>query len=433
MARDSRRRWVPALLVAGCVALAHLGAGAACCLAATTNLREDFSTDPDLNPGWRVQGSFVWSGPAGILRADCATQPAAAWWVADQWGAGALSATVRLAGGTAGEPPELLLAFARNPATKAYRWVRITGGEGGGVAVGQSGVIDGEGAGVFRSVRAAIPLQTWIQVLVAIDADGRVRVAVSGEPVLRARVGSQPAAGRVGIVALRGKAVVTEFGMRDERPAGCGGCHDGSNPDPEYPLAPDVYRYWDGTWWDATQGGLPSVQQGGHGDPGGNAANGCTDCHDLTTAAAQAAHLDGVVGGRGAATPNTYHLKPEFFTKYPGNDPSGEYGLQVAFDNYCAFQCHAGQWVRDMRHENDTVRTDPGYRAVQLGTHLTMAASPALMDSDLSSDVAGGTNFSPCVGCHDPHGSGTTGGAARNYMVRAAWTNPPDLCASCHQ
>lgn len=425
--------------VAALAAPALLAVGVASAPAAAANLYEDFETDPRLKPAWDVQGSFVWSGRAGLIRADCSSQQAAAWWLRDRWGAGTLSARIRLDGGAV-DPSQILLAFARDPATGAFRWVRITGGEHGVIAVGQSGIVDGRAGRVFGAAGGAFPAATWLTVLVTIEADGRIRVGVNGVQLLQVFVGTRPAEGQVGLFAPSGRVAITEFGMRHPRPAGCIGCHDGRNPDPEYPLAADVFTYWNGRWWDRTQGGLPGVQQGGHGDPGGEPAVGCTGargCHDLTTPLARARHLDGVRGGRGAATSNTYHLKPEFFTRYPANDPAGEYGVQVAFDNYCAFACHTG-WqeraYRDMRHERDTQEGDPGHRSLELGTHFTRRSINLAMDCDLNSEAAGGKNFVPCVACHDPHGTGITKRVSRggNRMLRLDDWGGGEYCASCH-
>lgn len=229
-------------------------------------------------------------------------------------------------------------------------------------------------------------------------------------------------------------------------PTTCEGCHNGN---PEYPLAPNVI---DGALpgssglsynWYGTNG---AKQDGGHGDPegrdAGSAVPGCTDCHDLTLP--PGLHLNGVlesVLSGGAGNANTAHLKAEFFTKYPANG-AGAWSIQVAFDNYCAKQCHVARSVPDMRHENpnDTPPGAANHFSVEFGTHLTVADGAAQqygktypIDKHLNSGAAGLPDYAPCVSCHDPHGTTLVEPSKRsNFMVRDKFNGSSTFCLACH-
>jgi hypothetical protein len=256
-------------------------------------------------------------------------------------------------------------------------------------------------------------------------------------------------------------------------PATCEGCHGqngvvspGVNGKPgDEDDAPNVMTVnvggkwlsvWDGTWWDQTQGGDDNTQQGGHGDPdgkeGGNAdlVPKCTDCHD-TSLPQPNTHFDGVYNSLGTelrmpynpSTPrpkanpneNTAHLKAEFFTKYvsaAGNDSS----WQRAMDAYCYSKCHQPNGVPAMDHSPGD---EPVPGAVQLGRHLTMPSTAGIMDGDITTSAGGMPNFSPCVACHNPHGSTNTdtkgggGPEAKNHMLVDDWQhNGSPLCLHCH-
>ncbi len=209
---------------------------------------------------------------------------------------------------------------------------------------------------------------------------------------------------------------------------------------------------WDGTWWDLTQGGNDTTQQGGHGDPdgkeNGNAAAvpQCETCHD-TDQPQPNTHFDGTYNSLGMEFPmasnpstprpkaspntNTAHLKTDFFTKYlvgAGNDSS----WQRAVDAYCYRECHQALAIRDMTHVPGDA-TVPG--EVQLGRHLSRTATADLiMDSDLVTAAAGEPNYSPCVSCHNPHGSTNTDyrGSMRNRMMIKDWFRSGAICGSCH-
>lgn len=229
-------------------------------------------------------------------------------------------------------------------------------------------------------------------------------------------------------------------------PSTCIGCHNGN---PTYPLAPNVVNgtipgsdglsySWYGTEADR--------QDGGHGDPQGRDAArvkpACTDCHDLSLPA-PGTHLNGIhdsVWNNSTRNGNTAHLKGEFFTKYPASQ-AGPWSVQVAFDNYCLLQCHVAAAVPEMTHNVDSSPSDPDYRAVEFGTHGTVADGDALLtgkpypiDEDLNTAAAGPPSFATCVTCHDPHGT-TLAQTLRssNRMVRDSWVVPPTLCVACHQ
>jgi len=227
--------------------------------------------------------------------------------------------------------------------------------------------------------------------------------------------------------------------------ASCEGCHDGGTP-----LAPNVMTFWAGS--------VAGVQDGGHGDPGGAAALACTDCHDLAQPASPAAaqHGNGIYNSiwanDGTRSSNTAHLRAGFFTEFPANGP-GDWGIQVAFDNYCAWKCHDvnkngvldnGEPTPPMRHSADLPSGDPAEFSVEFGTHLTPPVAypnPDLIpdipiDTDVSTVASGPKHYAPCISCHDPHGTGVQKppSASSNSMLR--FTIPPTnniLCSKCHR
>jgi hypothetical protein len=218
--------------------------------------------------------------------------------------------------------------------------------------------------------------------------------------------------------------------------------------------APIVMTYWSGS--------VRRQQDGGHGDPDGSAEVPCADCHDLSLPAAPSAakHGNGIynsVWNNATASANTAHLKADFFTKFPANG-AGDWGIQVAFDNYCTYECHdinhndlfdGADKAAPMRHSKDVVPGGANLWSVEFGTHLSGppwpppspqfgsadSVVPTPIDADLSTDAAGGKEYAPCVSCHGPHGTGT-GKAANNrsnFMLRTSF--PPSsnlLCSMCH-
>jgi len=231
-------------------------------------------------------------------------------------------------------------------------------------------------------------------------------------------------------------------------PAGdCTGCHSsGTNG------APIVM-----TWWAGSAAG----QDGGHGDPDGFAAVGCSLCHDLgqPTSPASAGHAgDGsgtynsIWANDSTRSTNTSHLKAEFFTKYPAVG-AGDWSVQVAMDNYCTWECHdpdqddvqdAGEPAKYMRHKLTAPSPPESLYATQFGRHLTPPAAypnpdniPDIpIDVDLNTNASPTGNYAPCVSCHDPHGTGTPvpPDYSSNRMLRFRF--PPDnavLCSKCHR
>jgi len=232
----------------------------------------------------------------------------------------------------------------------------------------------------------------------------------------------------------------------------CESCHDGT-----VALAPNVMTYWAGS-----AGG----QDGGHGDPGGAPALVCIDCHDISlpTEPFSARHGTGVynsIWDNTTRSTNTSHLKAGYFTEFPANSP-GDWSIQVAFDNYCTWKCHdvnkngvwegsepAGPMRHAVLHTEYVPPSDPPAEYVgmanewsmEFGTHLTQPSATAdtgvsvPIDVDLNTDAAGGKAYAPCIGCHDPHGTGVAkqSGEPSNYMMRFQW--PPTantLCSKCH-
>jgi predicted CXXCH cytochrome family protein len=244
----------------------------------------------------------------------------------------------------------------------------------------------------------------------------------------------------------------------------CESCHDGTYEYSPGEYAPNVMTYWTGT--------DGSMQDGGHGDPEGRGAGktpvACADCHDISDPSGT--HLDDTYNSIWVSTnrnANTAHLKPAFFSRTPPpvlRVGSGDWDVQVAFDNYCAYKCHrdTANWVStavpDMRHEKDTFGANgtaggvdasgnytteddsSNHWSVEFGTHLTVADGDSLngksypVDTDLNSTTPATSKYATCVSCHDPHGTGTVEpNRLENRMVRDPWiTAPGELCNACH-
>ncbi len=234
--------------------------------------------------------------------------------------------------------------------------------------------------------------------------------------------------------------------------ASCEGCHNGN---PAHPLAPNVingplpgglgFYNWYGT--NATR------QDGGHGDPQGRdrtSPPACADCHDISTP--PGTHGDGILQSPFDGRPlneNTSHLKAIFFdtarTSPAKPVADGPWGIQVAFDNYCAYACHRNttsrvtQIVPDMRHEADTAAAAPNHWSLEFGTHLTTSSgtTPPLggmrpVDSQLNVGATGLPDYGTCVSCHDPHGTTVVETSKpSNRMIRESWGDSA-LCGYCH-
>lgn len=190
----------------------------------------------------------------------------------------------------------------------------------------------------------------------------------------------------------------------------CRACHAGKGA---YPLAPDVYKFW---------------ETSGHGRflnrPDFRPT--CEACHDLKGSAA-AGHLD---GKKSAPGPNTYHLVSGYLTQAPKN----QWDFQVGFDNYCWTACHQPAGIDDMRHERDG---DPVKGAVQMGTHASYEKPLGIYRNDGDLAVFPGSDTAPffvsCVTCHNPHGSDATSMTGKsNRMTRENYKDPPRMCSRCH-
>lgn len=461
MNRTTRTSAFIAFVAGGLLAIVQLSVTPSFSQTVPPELVEEFDSDPRLNSSWSLSGPMTWATtttapPLQVVSTTSTATRGMAFWTGDEYASGTMTARIRLSAGRTGYPAKALLVFARSADGSAYRWVSLAAGAPGTIALGQTGTIGGISPRTFRTVRnTTLRRGSWYTVTVDIAEDGKVSVtvgtktAISNFPI--GTSGTAPASGQVGFISARSKISVDSLRMGRPRPSvtNCIGCHDGRNPNPAYALAPDVYTYWDGTWWDQNRGGTAGMQQGGHGDPANAAAltcEGASGCHDLTTQSE--GHLDGVQGGRGSANANTFHLKAEFFTLYR-NGATGEHAVQVALDNYCYLKCHATASpapVRNHRHEADSLGPDgrrgtaddiltmPPRDVVTLGTHMTLTSVPLRMDSDLNSTVNGGTNFAPCVACHDPHGtSNPDTKSGTNRMVRMEFlSGASPLCTACH-
>jgi predicted CxxxxCH...CXXCH cytochrome family protein len=238
------------------------------------------------------------------------------------------------------------------------------------------------------------------------------------------------------------------------RPYNCEDCHNGN---PGQPLAPNIMNgqmpinaavsyNWPGL--------IGTKQDGGHGDPQGQAAVSCVACHDLTQPAPGDLHGDGIyqsIWNNITRNANTAHLKAEWFDSGRGTPTvrttDGEWTIQVNFDFYCAEKCHPGAGVQPMIpwHQTDTVPADGHYFSNEFGTHMTITDGDAAtyesgaptypVDADLNTGAAGGKVYMPCIGCHDPHGTTVVEPSkVRTYMMRDRWIDTGPLCGyRCHQ
>jgi hypothetical protein len=289
---------------------------------------------------------------------------------------------------------------------------------------------------VIQAWRTPVAVGTWQVLDLAVAADKSVTVSFNGVKSFTAAA-APLAPGLVGFGSTGGPVTFDLFSFTanpDGEP--CRECHAGQA---DQPLAADVYTYWDGRWWDANRGGSASVQEGGHGDPGGKPALGCTGvngCHEMRQPSPRD-HRNGIREGRAHQCVNSYHLRPGFIVERPVNP----WDAQVTFDHYCATACHPQAQVSAMTHESDGY---PAVGAVQFGQGMTWSdgeSRPIPVDSDITGRATPtGPDFAPCISCHDPHGSAsakveTVEGTKRsNRMLRADYTlSSSPLCSKCHR
>ncbi len=415
---------------------------------------DDFSVNP--LPGgannWNsFAGTWTWLRQKQRLATSSVSPVCRGVWRQTYFKDGSFGVLVRVAAGRAPYPPSATLIFA-GQSGGPYRYVTLTANSYKGVVtLGQSGLINGAS---FRTVtaRTAGPVNTIAFYYLQVDIlpKGGVRVYVNGTQVLSAYM--PLVAGRIGLQTRYSQAVFDDFwAMPTQRP--CGDCHSGSPP-AVFKMAPNVMRYWDGSWWDAQMGGDRGVQQGGHGDPGGRPAltcTGATGCHDLNES--PVTHRNGILEGlhdktRSLPAVNTYHLKKGFICQNPVNP----WDVQVTFDKYCFETCHKAMGLgidsygKPHKHEQDGL---PAAWAMRFGTHLSinnLAALTVPVDVDLSSLLNGADLYGTCVSCHDPHGTDIANcqeglpcarPSDRNIMLRGYVGNPPtpedSLCGRCHK
>lgn len=416
---------VCALLAAAAAAGPWVTRAVAGVLRPTGDLVERFFTDPRTDPSWHVSGAWRWDAAATALVSEGAG-------VGDllRTGASHFTGTVairlKLAPGSDGATPAARVHFAFDPASGAHRWLEVRAGNPGRLLLGQTGVLGGSPEGGIQSWRTPVTTGAWHEISVRITANKAVQVTLDARSVFTAAA-APLVPGLVGFGARGGVVTVDTFTfIADPDGEPCRECHAGQAAEP---LAANVYTYWDGRWWDATYNGSGSVQQGGHGDPGGRAANTCTrttGCHDLRLPS-PGDHRNGMREGRpsrGAQrSVNPYHLRSGYIVEQPLHP----WSVQVAFDNYCYNACHSVISVQNHRHETDSRPADANYRSVEFGTHLTVADGESLgvfVDSDLSSRaIPAEPDYAPCVSCHDPHGTGAPA-TSRNRMLRRRATDP---------
>jgi predicted CXXCH cytochrome family protein len=403
------------------------------CVAApapAADLAESFGTDPRANASWSLSGTWTWD-PAAKTLVSARGVVSEGRWLPGRHYAGTLSARVKLNAGPPRKPPSASLLFAVDPETGASRWVRITAGAPGSVVLGQTGDIAGTAARTIKTVRVSVPARQWLNLSVAVGAGGTVTVKLGTRKLFAVAAGPL-SPGTVGVVAASSAVAfdsVAFVGAPDLEP--CAECHAGQEAGAP---ARDVFRYWDGSWWSGNRGGTPGAQHGGHGDPGGRAATGCTGaagCHDLRQPA-PGDHRNGVYEPGGAATANPFHLRAGYVAAAAPNP----WTVATTFDTYCYTACHKAAGVKFMRH-GPVDGTRPYLQLGQKGTNPDGALVPegAPLDHDLSALASPGRPvFAPCVTCHDPHGSpepDTT--LDSNRMVRLGYRTSNELCLSCHQ
>ncbi len=391
----------------------------------TTDLRERFLADPRESPAWHASGTWSWDA-AGTAVVSGGPGTGEFLWTGGSHYAGAISARLKLIAGREGRPPAARLTFAVDPATGGHRWFEVSAGRPGRLVLGQSGAVRGSPERVLQIWRANVPEGVWLEVGLRLAGTKGVTASL-GAATLFTAAAAPLAPGLVGFASRSSTVAFDEFTFAAD-PDGepCVECHAGQ---PGFPLAANVYAYWDGRWWDTFRGGNASTQQGGHGDPAGRPATACVGtrgCHDLRLPA-PSEHRNGVREGRpqrGAQrSVNPYHLRAGFLVAQPRQP----WEAQVAFDNYCYAACHRGYSIRDMRHERDTLPGAANYRSVEMGTHLTDPDAESrgiYADSDLTSRATPTEpDYVPCVACHDPHGTAAPA-PVKNKMLRNRETDP---------
>lgn len=400
----------------------------------TADLRELFLSDPRSGSAWHASGSWSWDA-AGTALVSAGPGTASLVWTGASHFGGTVAVRLKLIAGRNGAPPAARVIFSLDPATGGHRWLELAAGSPGRVTLGQTGPLRGSAEGTIQTWRAAVPAGAWQQVGVRIAGTKGVTVTLGAKTLFTAAA-APLTPGLVGVSTAASAVAFDEFSFTADPDAEpCIECHAGRS---DLPLAANVYTYWNGRWWDTYRGGIPTTQQGGHGDPGGQPALGCTGargCHDLRLPEPRD-HRNGVREGR-AQRPaqrsvNAYHLRPGFVVA----EPRTPWEAQVTFDGYCYTACHQAGVIRDMRHEGDTTPADADYRSVRLGTHLTAADGESrnvFVDSDLTSRATRTEpDFVPCVACHDPHGTGTPA-PVNNMMLRNPeldpyWCGSPNGC-----
>jgi cytochrome c553 len=398
--------------------------------APAADLNESFAVDPRTAGNWTFSGPLTWDS-LGRTMVSATSAAATAVWAPGRYYAGTFSARVKLVSGRPGAPVKASLIFALDPATGANRWVSLTAGAPGTLVLGQSGTIRGSAARTIKTAHPNLPRNTWLKLTLAIDGAGKATVTLGATKLFTVAAGPL-APGAVGFSAARSKVAfgaLTFTGNPDAEP--CAECHAGQGGQP---LAPNVYAFWDGSWWNATQGGSPTAQHGGHGDPGGQPASTCagaTGCHDLRQPVPDT-HRNGVLEGVGAPSANTFHLRTGFVNAAPAAAPD----VALAFDGFCYTACHQAARVADMRMvpaSRTILYTQLGLK----GTDPTGGGIPAgfPLDQDITAAAGSGEPlFAVCVTCHDPHGTGTVDQTfGSNHMLRLPWLERGTLCRICHR
>lgn len=417
----------------GAVLVSAHGAQAAT-LTPTDDVAENFDADPRPSGHWRVVGTWDWDADQGAMVSSAARSGSLLWTPGRSY-TGTFLTRVNLISGSLGKQPTARVVFARDSRTGAFRYVQITAGNPGRIIVGQVGTIRGSSGRTIHTLKTAIPAGQWLELGVRLGGDSRVTVTL-GPTTLFTTTVAPLALGQIGVATRSSKVMFDLFSFTadpDQEP--CQDCHAGAQRPAR---AADIYTYWDGTWWDATQTGSPSIQQGGHGDPGGKPAVGCTGaagCHDQRLPQVSQ-HRNGVhEPGSSNLSVNPWHLRSGFISATPSQD----WDVQVTFDNFCFTACHQGLGVANMRHQG--AGAERSY--LQLGYGLTEPTGKGIpadmpLDNDLTSAARSGVPvFAPCITCHDPHGTGTidngqTDTPVTNHMLRRRWKNKFQLCVFCH-
>ena len=408
----------------------RLPAGAA--LRPTGDIAERFTADPRGSGQWFASGTWSWDRQATTLASGGVGAGTFIWNPGSHF-TGRLALRLRLLEGQGGAESRGRLIFAHDAVRGAHRWLEIVAGNPGRLTLGQTGTIGAAAPGVLQSWRTPVAAGAWLDVALRIAADRTVTVSLAGKDLFTAAA-APLAPGKVGFASVAGAVEFDQFSFTAD-PDGepCVECHAGEFSKPKgadiYPQGADVYAWWDGRRWDTGTGGDPLLQQGGHGDPGGEPAVGCTGtngCHDLRQPRPED-HRNGTHEGRGHRSVNSFHLRQAAIVV----DPVNPWDAQITIDTFCSQQCHNALAIgRNHRHGDY-----PVVGAVQLGqggTRMTGETLPIPVDSDVTTRATPvAPDYAPCISCHDPHGTGAPdNNKASNRMLRMEWTN--DLCRVCH-